>query len=659
MSSSSDTTEKGDSSEQNYTGKVVSAERICKIIADSAQDAAKNQDYVSFATVLDVNLKGSDRFTFVERQHILTTLYEVLQQNDELLYEVGWDIPAILMEYFKIQNGDQALAEEPCIKVLMKIFSLLAEKGNPKELYLKAIESLSNLRLSHVGEPGKDDFEDPNSIYSIAEIELSCKFYCIFELMQCSMTRIHTKYPSRFLATSTNALISFTTLTIGNLSWRGYLIILRRLYIFARDYKMNDGENVELSDSEVNAQQQLLRSYITWVVDTGLQDHFALWTDQLYYELKSQKCRDWSEKAELSHNANSLSEILTMIYELSMSFDMDLGAEFEKILDAPEDALLDDEESLAPESEEDADSSKDLKNPFANTSKQGILLLYTHQFFKERDGVGSKIRLNSKFAHLVTAMLQREGGTGTAGVIDAMTFWILWISRNVTKEEVQALETTEFNNLLMSLMTAAGALDSYHKKPVIVYTIATKLLYLQKDEITLDFMFDTLEHCPFENVTEATVRLLKDFIIRKKPAVICMIDNPDELADKVDKLSVKEEDSNNSSQGNEKSERIQLVEEKRDKIEELVDSTLTSIEEEGVFSLNFNELLSWLNFVTVIEINKKFLSKIIKRVEKVIENEQSTSNDDEDTKSSRQQKASFLQLSLDSIIKKWYNGEKP
>lgn len=585
--------------------------------------------------MLDLHLSDASRFSPADKTELLSSLLEVLKSDSKMVYEIGWDLPALLLNYVVIENGQGPLRAEATVTLVMELFSLLAKNGNPKELYLKAIESLAGLdvelslseEFEASGNPENEDYAN--------ESVLICQFYAVFELMQSTMAKIKTKYPSRFLATSTNALLSFTALAYDRFSWRGKLVIMRRLFTFARDFAM-DSDEADLEETEISYQQQLLKSYLTWVADICLHQVCTLWSEQIFFEMKS-RCTENKTKYELSANVASLSECLERLYQLALSFDMDLKEEFVKLVKEPE--LVLEEDFVETEDKED-----EVTNPFAKPSKEGIILLYTQEYFKERPDTGPEIDFEV-IASFVITMLQREDGTAPLGIVDSAIFWLLWSSKTVTKEQVQNMDATKFCTLVQSVMMVAATPFAQMRSPAVFYSLATRLLYLQKDEITLDFMIDTLEYCPFENVCDSTVRLLKDFILRKRPSICC--ESVDNLADGVKNLSV--EDNNNNTKSS-----LTLKEDKKAKIKELVLGVLDTIETEGIFSDQFQILLSWLNFVTVIETDQEFLKKVVQRVDGIRkENDQKHGEDDVNE---TQRRLGILQLAIDSINKKWFSS---
>ena len=71
---------------------------------------------------------------------------------------------------------------------ILKIFENLAINGNHKELFLKSCELLNDLELS----------QDEDIELLKRENFFEIKLYCVFELIDACLKKIHTLYPSRF-----------------------------------------------------------------------------------------------------------------------------------------------------------------------------------------------------------------------------------------------------------------------------------------------------------------------------------------------------------------------------------------------------------------------------------------------------------------------------
>lgn len=85
------------------TGKSIdlsNIENIAYIIKDAAKLATQLQDYISYSTVLSIHMGNPTGYSEKDRAILLNTLLSVFENDDELIYNVGWDLPDLLIEYF-------------------------------------------------------------------------------------------------------------------------------------------------------------------------------------------------------------------------------------------------------------------------------------------------------------------------------------------------------------------------------------------------------------------------------------------------------------------------------------------------------------------------------------------------------------------------------
>lgn len=127
---------------------------IIDIIKDSATECSKSKDYISFSTVLDVYLDDWSIYNAEERTQLMDTLYEVLEADKQLLAEIGWDLPPLLLPL--IEDGwpvKFGLRESFPVVWLYKMFNLLTENGDPKALLLTCCEQIKILKDTDQDEP--------------------------------------------------------------------------------------------------------------------------------------------------------------------------------------------------------------------------------------------------------------------------------------------------------------------------------------------------------------------------------------------------------------------------------------------------------------------------------------------------------------------------
>ena len=104
-------------------------DKILESLKNGAKDAIADKDYLSYSTLLDIQLHDPSRYTYDEREQLMASLLEVLQLNDTLVYEIGWDIPSIIIPYIESDfDFSSGIRDAPCVYKILKIFEILAIK---------------------------------------------------------------------------------------------------------------------------------------------------------------------------------------------------------------------------------------------------------------------------------------------------------------------------------------------------------------------------------------------------------------------------------------------------------------------------------------------------------------------------------------------------
>ncbi|ANB14800.1 Ybp1p [Sugiyamaella lignohabitans] len=637
-----------------------------EIIRQAAKDAAKYNDYISYATVLEETMEDPSRYSDDERQEILEALLEVLEADNVLVQEIGWDLPIPLLEYVESEyNFSEYLASSVHIKLVMRIFTILCERGNPKELFLKGVEALSTMQVCSDG-----DEDDPET--EIKERYADMKFYLAFELMFFSLRRIDVQYPSRFLATAITVLLSFVASNLENMKLLSLGVLLRRLFTFARDYDtgVEVGEEpsvdriLQYPQSEIDIQQKLLQSFVTWIADFTFQRFSVQWAQRLYYELKTDASGN-STPYELHLYTGRITECIERFSQLTYSFDMDVIKLLKELVDKKEplgtqrdlktDTIKEEDEDNEATEASEQDKPKSM---FSDLSEEGIFLLATQVRFDYRQQTDNDLT----FSELVKLSLRfyrkysTSGSNTPLGIQDASLFWAQWLARNITAEEVRKIPSDDFAAYLQSLMVLS-ATSSDKESRFIAYSLTAKLLSLHNPQVSFDFIVDTLTYCPFENVKDATVRILKSLALPRRTGAASSgpIVSPalrrasattvDSLSDGISSLSV---NSSSPTPDGVVPAVIVLTKERTQIIEKLVKGTSDEVHESGgILSDCLPVLLSWINFITLVETDKQFLTQFVSDVTKLLA-APSTSLDDR-AKEAYRQRQGFLTLSLESL----------
>ena len=246
-------------------------------------------DYLTYLTILEYNLTADQ----------LPTLHNILQDTT-LTANIGWDLVHLLL---------------PLLPASRQCLLDVARLGNPREVVLKVTEILESLRvdsteeLPEIKEEDIDELGNLNlaededrrlsmeqavtpprettSVKSSAKLSQKPQFVMLLEMLSILHPRIKTKYPSRFLSTSlqeilsvhlelaadvdaTDAVLDF----IKAISGRGRPKLPPRksttvvpVYESAEIAPDPEGQGDVLAPEESVLHNRLLQSFLTYIID--------------------------------------------------------------------------------------------------------------------------------------------------------------------------------------------------------------------------------------------------------------------------------------------------------------------------------------------------------------------------------------------------------
>lgn len=161
-------------------------------------------DYLTYLTVLEYQLTPAR----------LPLLHRVLQ-DEKLTTNIGWDLVQLLL---------------PLLPESQECLQDVARLGNPREVILRVSDALMNLQREETDEDGGDEStqETERAEPDLGSLRLGgeeagmpevqklslpvLKFNCLVSMLSILHSRIKTKHPSRFLATSLQAVLEAYTI---------------------------------------------------------------------------------------------------------------------------------------------------------------------------------------------------------------------------------------------------------------------------------------------------------------------------------------------------------------------------------------------------------------------------------------------------------------
>jgi len=576
--------------------------------------------------------------------------------------EIGWDLPELLINFFDLEWDYQGslLRDTELITSIMRLFDLVAKNGNSKELFLKSIELLANL----------DDLNPSNEKeFNIIDIKL----HTLIELLSTSLKRINTIYPSRFLSMAITALLKVSNSYISKTIHIRF--ILRRLYTFARDYippmkpkdyiskhEITIEEAKKIEDDENYLQRILLQSFLTQLAEIS----FTLNTIDLSVELY--KSLQYKTKGILPPPNDEDNEqlitssrgLFSRITQLSLSYDMDLPKLFDdikksslKLLSKIDLTKSDDEkiQDILKFSINDKISS--IYNPDSEKIPQSMIgeLFFITQYTKEVSSIfpitlHEAIAITLRFLSpgLISEKFQNKG------MIDISLFWC-WVSLISSK-------STDFSKipnheliLFLQIVIYYASIDVKPSIRIVAYTLLTRVLTSVKEDISYNFLIDTLTTAPFMNAKAAVVSILKDLVIRVKTPEFSIDSITKDLSNS--KLNESDETEDDSTPKPKLPTRhyIELNQSRIDDIyaliRESIDETFPDDEGEELNTASFKVTLGYLNFLIAIKqrFSNEKLNEIIKVCDEKLEKLGDVEIDDPSIN------IEFINMALDSLRK--------
>jgi hypothetical protein len=504
-------------------------------------------DYMTYLTFIEHNL----------REENLPILHKVLQDT-ELNVGIGWDLVHLLIPL--VPASDECLLD-------------VARLGNPREVVLKVTEALRLLEFEEVQDSSDEsDIEEKLKNAAIAESSKAGssnnppalepilplpiqQFRVLLSMLSVLHPRIKTKYPSRFLSTTlqgvltaysrssqcqeelTYEVVKFVNTIAG--SKRPHLPPRTRSSQILSSYSEIAAPDPEAqkehpSNEETSMQKRLLQSFLTHILEDymlSLKSSHDVpgmgWASRLQEKLHPERTPKLPGKVSFTEQFGR-SETLkvssaTVGSIVALAQDLDLGSKelYDVIVD-PKPEITGQEES----EDEPPTSPSDIP-----VSKSGALFLLAArkaiEVLHDRPASTPDIPIFPDHAIIVENFLggaaRSSMGLEPETLIDAVLFLGLLALENDAVGEPESDE--DFCQYLQNTSLLSANTPSPNLRYNAYYLTSTVLRSHPHDLVRLSFIRDTLEHCPYENLKTSAVGWLKGETIEANPP------NPPPLSD--------------------------------------------------------------------------------------------------------------------------------
>ncbi|KAJ4351193.1 uncharacterized protein N0V89_006532 [Didymosphaeria variabile] len=501
-------------------------------------------DYLTYLTLVEQVLTEDN----------LPILHQVLQDT-ELTVNIGWDLVHILLPLLP--------SSEECLQDV-------AAKGNPREVILKVTEALRLLEFEDRERDSDDEeYDKPTggslskaAAIAVGESSMSpalpdtvlpplpvLKFEVLLDLLATLHSRVKAKYPSRFLATSLQAILTAYNratshrdeLTLSAIKLVKTLSGTKRPHLPPRTPSGNllrtmlhrsepdpEAQSESPTADENTLTNRLLQSFLTHVMEDYIltlasEDDvpgFA-WSSRLMEKYEPSRIRpDKPKYGDRFANEDALKSRSAIVGQL-VALAQDLGLKTQDLVTAIMDPETE-KQGIPGGEDEPPNTAEDIP-----LSKTGALLLYTARTVKQElyTNVSSD---DAPFIHIfpdhaailqnyVGIIGQQTVGMEPEALLDSiLALGLIAVEKNAvgepTDDEAFAkyLQTTS----LISANTPSPSLR-YHAH----YLTSTILRSHPSSIVRLTFIRDTLEHCPYENLKASAVTWLKGETLEANPSI--------------------------------------------------------------------------------------------------------------------------------------------
>ncbi|KAL6708631.1 hypothetical protein ACN47E_002612 [Coniothyrium glycines] len=492
-------------------------------------------DPITYLTIVEYNLSEDN----------LPVLHQVLQ-DVELNQTIGWDLVHLLL---------------PLLPASQECLQDVASKGNPRECILKVTEALRLLEFEDLHEEtdDEDSAETSEQKLKIPEVGVGessaspalhktilpplsiLKFETLLDVLATLHRRVKTKYPSRFLSTSLQAVlvaynranIHIEELTISAVKFVKTLSGTKRPHLPSRRSSGNllragpaqseqdpEAQSDLPSDDETRLVNRLLQSFLTHVLEeyilslTSDDDVPGLaWASRLlekYEPRRTPNKPNYQKYGDRFADDEDLTSRISILGQI-VALTQDLGLQYQEVLQTVMDA--EEEKRGAPGSEDEPPvNAEDI--PLSKTG--ALILIAAHNVKQELYAAATQDQLTSIaiFPGHATILKNFIGTLGpqTVGLepealLDTvLALGLIALEKNNVGEPK---DDEAFAQYLQTVSLISANSPSPSLRGHAHYLTSTVLRSHPHDLVRLTFIRDTLEHCPYDNLRASAVSWLK------------------------------------------------------------------------------------------------------------------------------------------------------
>ena len=445
-------------------------------------------DFVTYLTIIEYNLT----------KETLSTLVSVLQ-DEELTRNIGWDLINLLL---------------PLLPESHDALEVIVRLGNAREVVLKVTEALRLIDFegeqddeSEADEALGDPATDEPPLIALTLLQMQT----LLAVLPLLHARLKTKAPSRFLSTTLQAVLTALSKS-GTLCTKVYGNVLD---FTSTMMSALDGNHE--TEAERAMQGRLLQSFLTHAFEvyvmasSSSEDDAVMSWSGLVFErslpmrVVPGKVISSASTARIEHHQEAEERTISLLTSMNLDFDTLRAATAGRAI-----AMI----GGINDEEEPPDSADDIP-----LSASGSLFLLTsimvkHSIVEVTSSRGVQTIFPGE-ADLLARYIGPHGlesvGSEPLCIVDATL--ALSLLAVVRKDIGHPRTDEEFTSYLQrtSLLSANTPLPALR---YVAHYITSIVLHAHaSDLIRLQFIHDTLEHCPYENLKASAVEWFKDELL--------------------------------------------------------------------------------------------------------------------------------------------------
>lgn len=487
-------------------------QEVCKNIDAAGELAVQTNDFLSFATVLDIQLGDPTIFTSEEVTVIFTHLYKTLNDNHVSIYKIGWDMLELLCRYvdhFTVGDVGKLAAMTP-FRLVMALLSLICEHGNPRELMLRSCELMLSYeakrneeRLAAMSLEDKDDgnetctFQDNDDFHTgfdslYVSRKDNVKFCTLFEVIRFSLQKINTPFPSSFLLEAASTLLQVAN--DPNADLLSIATYGRRMYLLARDFRMSEDCNV--SQEEMQRVRNILVNFLSHACEVLVKRFSLKYSERLFLQMRHKvMCAPQKDRENVycgTECTNRMCEVTSRISQLMLSFDFDPADALHSLLGVKcvNGELREHAGGLPSTKVEGVEllannywSQQILKGP----SLSGLCILKTQLHYDGNRNIDWNVKMAAMYSLQINKTLQN-----TACKTDVLLYWALWTANFFGPQTARQIDEpllTEYLQMHLHLISSSEC----REEQFVTGSVIARALRFQSSDYSYNFCINVMK----------------------------------------------------------------------------------------------------------------------------------------------------------------------